>query len=445
MAGESTAEGRPDHDRPALDQQQLEKLYRELVLREAKVGEREAAALETERRLADLVEANQHLVFATLAAEQLEEAAQITKRRQDEFLAMLAHELRNPLAPIAAAVSLLQQHESKDPVIHKISDVVGRQVALMARLLDDLLDASRITRGTVTLHRTLTPVREFIDAAVEMNRPLFDAGGICFSLEMPVTPLHVDGDAARLTQVFGNLMNNAAKYTPAGGSVALSVRSVDSAVEFRVSDSGVGIAHDTLPLVFDLFAQDERSLSRSQGGLGIGLTVVRSIVELHGGTVTARSGGPGQGSEFTVLLPRAQFSEPDPPIAAAQPSHSASSMLVVDDNVDAAQMLSMVFQELGYQVETAYDGPGAVAAFDRHRPPIVLCDIGLPGLNGYEVAKRIRHAQGGPGAAALLIAITGYNSAADRAAALAAGFDHHLAKPVNFDELLALVVAHEMD
>jgi CheY-like chemotaxis protein len=316
---------------------------------------------------------------------------------------------------------------------------------LMARLLDDLLDASRITRGTVTLHRKLTPVRAFIDAAVEMNRPLFDAGGIRFSLEMPVTPLYVDGDAARLTQVFGNLLNNAAKYTPAGGSVALSIRSVDSAVEFRVSDSGVGIAQETLPLIFDLFAQDERSLSRSQGGLGIGLTVVRSLVDLHGGTVTARSGGPGKGSEFTVLLPRAQSSDADPPIAAAPPGHRASTMLVVDDNVDAAHMLSMLFQELGYQVETAYDGPGAVAAFDRHRPPIVLCDIGLPGLDGYEVAKRIRQAEGGPGAAALLIAITGYNAAADRAAALAAGFDHHLAKPVNFDVLLALVVAHGTD
>ncbi|VTU39775.1 hybrid sensor histidine kinase/response regulator [Variovorax sp. PBL-E5] len=389
----------------------------------------------------DLREANEHLVMATLAAGELEEATQKSKRQQDEFLAMLAHELRNPLAPIRSAAALLERLDTVDPRLTTISEVIHRQVEHMARLLDDLLDASRVTSGRVTLQRKTTKVGDFVDQAVEMYRGLTDAQHQHLTLDMPVSPMYVDGDPARLAQIIGNLLHNAAKYTPQGGAIALSARPERDTVVIRVTDNGSGIAAETLPHIFDLFAQEERSLSRSQGGLGIGLTVVRSMVERHGGTVQARSAGLGAGSEFTVILPRVEkIDEPAlAPVPALKPAFVSARILLVDDNVDAGVLLRMLLEMSGYEVEVALDGVGALDAFENQRSQIVVCDIGLPGMNGYEVAKRLRQRCAGSESSPLLIALTGYESPEDHKRALAAGFDHHVAKPVDFEVLLRLI------
>lgn len=402
-------------------------------------GPRAGPLSAAETLLEDLRDANQHLVLATLAARQLEEAANRTKRQQDEFLAMLAHELRNPLAPIRSAVALLERLQTTDPRIAQISAVVRRQVGLMARLLDDLLDVSRVTSGKVTLRRRPTSVREFIDQAVEINRALIDAQHQQFTLDLPDTPIYVDGDPTRLAQIFGNLLHNATKYTPDGGAIELSIRVEGSSVILRLKDAGNGISKDAVDHIFDLFTQENRTLSRSQGGLGIGLTVVRSMVLLHGGSVAVRSDGLGKGSEFTVVLPRTDYvAEP-----ALEPASEAqivpARILVVDDNVDVTAMMSMLLDMTGYEVEVAHDGANALATFARQKSQIVLCDIGLPGMNGYEIAARIRQENRTDQPAPMLIALTGYDSPADRAKALAAGFDHHVAKPVDFDDLLELI------
>ncbi len=410
-----------------------------LGVREGVLGVREAAASEMESHSGDLREANKHLVMATLSAERLEEAAMATKRQQDEFLAMLAHELRNPLAPIRSAVAILKEFVTIDPRLKLIHEVVGRQVDQMARLLDDLLDASRVTSGKVTLQRRPIDVHEFVDQAVETCRTLIDTQRQQLTLDMPVGPIYVDGDPARLAQIIGNLLHNAAKYTPEGGAIALSARVVGDTVVLKVTDNGSGISVESLTKIFDLFTQEERALSRSQGGLGIGLTVVRTMVEQHGGTVSVRSEGLGTGSEFTVVLPRMDYT-PEPVIApvVALPVPSLR-ILLIDDNVDAGVMLSVLLEMSGHEVEIALDGPGALTSYARQRPQLVLCDIGLPGMSGYEVARRIRQEPCGEGRAPVLIALTGYDGPTDRARALAAGFDHHLAKPVDFEVLLALI------
>lgn len=405
--------------------------------REEDVCAREQAQSHSEDHTADVQEANEHLVLATLQAEELKEAALLAKRHQDEFLAMLAHELRNPLAPIRSAVALLDRLDAVHPTLSIIREVVGRQVEHMARLLDDLLDASRVTSGKVTLQRRPTKVSDFVDQAVEISRGLIDAQRHQLTLDMPVSPLYVDGDPTRLAQIIGNLLNNAAKYTPEGGTISVRARAVGDEVVVRVIDNGSGMSADTLPVVFDLFRQEDRSLSRSQGGLGIGLTVVRSMVELHGGKVEARSAGLGQGSEFIVTLPRNE-----PPISAPVEPRVATTVvltriLLVDDNADAGLLLAMLLRMSGHEVEIALDGPSALELFEQLRPQVLLCDIGLPGLNGYEVASRIRKRSDTP--AAVLIALTGYDGPSDRARAIAAGFNHHVAKPVDFDQLLQLI------
>ncbi len=409
-------------------------------VREGVLGVREAAASQMESHSGDLREANEHLVMATLSAERLEEAAMATKRQQDEFLAMLAHELRNPLAPIRSAVAILKEFVTIDPRLQLIHEVVGRQVDQMARLLDDLLDASRVTSGKVTLQRRPIDVHEFVDQAVETCRALIDNQHQQLTLDMPVAPIYVDGDPARLAQIIGNLLHNAAKYTPEGGAIALSARVVGDTVVLKVKDDGSGIAAESLTTIFDLFTQEERALSRSQGGLGIGLTVVRTMVEQHGGAVSVRSDGLGTGSEFTVVLPRIHYT-PEPAVAPVEAVTVAPlRILLIDDNVDAGVMMSMLLEMSGHGVEIALDGPSALATYARQQPQLVLCDIGLPGMNGYEVAKRIRQEPGGGNnRAPVLIALTGYDGATDRARALEAGFDHHLAKPVDFEVLLALI------
>jgi signal transduction histidine kinase len=375
------------------DQREKAVAGREEVLRwrEESLALREQTQSHSEGRTADVREANEHLVMATLQAQELKEAAQLTKRHQDEFLAMLAHELRNPLAPIRSAVALLERLDDVHPTLTLIRGVVGRQVEHMARLLDDLLDASRVTSGKVSLQRRPTKVSEFVDQAVETSRGLIDAQRQQLTLDMPVAPIYVDGDPTRLAQIIGNLLHNAAKYTPEGGAISISARVVRNEVVVRVIDNGGGISADTLPSIFDLFRQEDRSLNRSQGGLGIGLTIVRSMVELHGGKVEARSGGLGQGSEFMVTLPRIER----PTSTAVEPRQATIAVppvriLLVDDNADAGLLLAMLLRMSDHEVEVALDGPGALDLFERQRPQVVLCDIGLPGLNGYQVASKIR-------------------------------------------------------
>ena len=396
------------------------------------------AQAKVEARNSELRQANEHLVIATLAAKELTEAADLAHRRQDEFLAMLAHELRNPLAPIRSAVALLARMNSTEPMLPLIREVIQRQVGHMARLLDDLLDVSRVTSGKVTLQRRPTAVGEFVDQAVETCRALIDARHQLLTLDMPATPPFVDGDPVRLAQIVGNLLHNAAKYTQEGGTIALSARRQGETVVIRVSDNGIGISAEALPHIFDLFTQDERSLSRSQGGLGIGLTVVRSMVELHAGTVEARSGGLGRGSVFIVTLPRLEHAvEAASTFASAAPAPTRARILLIDDNVDAGVILAMLLRLSGHEVAVALDGPRALEAFAEVRPQIVLCDIGLPGMDGYAVAARMR--ERGPGSMPVMIALTGYGGLKDRERALAAGFDHHLVKPADPEALLRLI------
>ncbi|MDB5828274.1 MAG: putative signal transduction histidine kinase [Variovorax sp.] len=417
-------------------EQSLAARERGLAQREAAVQARERAVREGETRNAELRDANEHLILATLAAEQMEEAALKTKRQQDEFLAMLAHELRNPLAPIRSAVSVIERLDLGSRRLDDVCGVVKRQVEHMARLLDDLLDASRVNRGKVTLQRRPTNVRDFIDQAVEIYLPLIDAQRQQLTLDLPATPLYVDGDPTRLAQMVGNLLHNAAKYTSPGGTISVNARADGDLVALRVSDNGNGISAEALEYVFDLFTQEEHSLSRSQGGLGIGLTVVRELARQHGGSISARSEGPGRGSEFTLILPRlAHVAEP----VFEQTTSTEfvpARILVVDDNVDAAGMLQTLLELSGYEVELALDGIAGLAAFESKHFAFVLCDIGLPGLDGYEVARRIRERTAGKSPVPYLIALTGYDAAEDRARAIAAGFDRHFAKPVDIDELL---------
>ncbi|MEO8922188.1 MAG: ATP-binding protein [Caldimonas sp.] len=421
-----------------VDREALLRLREEaMALREETQRFAAAAQQEIETRNREMRQANENLVIATLQAGRLNDAAGLAHRQQDEFLAMLAHELRNPLASIRSAAALLVRLDESAPVPPLIHQVLRRQVEHMARLLDDLLDASRITSGRVRLQRRPTRLDEFVGHAAQTCSALIELQHQQFTLDLPETPIYVDGDPVRLAQVMGNLLHNAAKYTDPGGAIAIRARALRDQVEIRISDDGIGIAADVLPHIFDLFTQNDRSLSRSQGGLGIGLTVVRRMVELHGGSVEARSGGVDLGSEFIVTLPRID------PVAeqAVETNETAApataSVLLVDDNVDAGEVMAMLLRLSGHRVATALDGPGALALFEAGRPQVVLCDIGLPGMDGYEVARRMRKEGDAP--MLLMVALTGYGGATDRERALLAGFDHHLVKPADPEQVLRLI------
>jgi len=291
----------------------------------------------------------------------------------------------------------------------------------------------------VQLQRRPTRVATFVDQAVETFRSLFDIQHQQLSVHVPETPIYVDGDPMRLEQVVGNLLHNAAKYTDVGGAISIRVRALERQVEIVVSDTGIGIAADALPHVFDLFTQNDRSLSRSQGGLGIGLTIVRGMVDLHGGTIEARSAGPGLGSEFIVSLPRVDppAERPEATIEATGSAAATTSVLLIDDNVDAGELLAMVLRLSGHDVATAIDGPSGLLLFERDHPQVVVCDIGLPGIDGYEVARRIVALDSTP--LPLMIALTGYGGPADRELSRSAGFAHHLTKPTDPDVILRLI------
>jgi len=386
---------------------------------------------------ARLYEAAQREISRREAAEQ---ALRETDRRKDEFLATLAHELRNPLAPIRQAALISQATAATDAQKRWSHEVITRQVQHMSLLLDDLLDVSRITRGTLELRKKRTELASVIDAAVETARPVIDSKR--HRLEITTAPerIHFEADPLRIAQVLSNLLTNAAKYTDPEGTIRLTALRDGDTIEITVSDTGIGLSADSLPDVFRMFSQVKSHHDRSDGGLGIGLALARGLVTLHGGTIQAQSKGLGHGSQFTVRLPLGASAEPSsdaPPAGDTVPSAAGRRVLVADDNRDAAESLAMLLRMDGHDVSVATDGTEAVALFARIQPDFAILDIGMPGLNGYEVARRMRKdAKERP---LRLIAVTGWGQQADKALAFAAGFDHHFTKPLEPDKLLDLL------
>lgn len=354
-------------------------------------------------------------------------------RRKNEFLAMLAHELRNPLAPIRSGLDLLTLEFGVGETIRLMQD----QVDHLVRLVDDLLDVSRIVRGRIELRRESVQLAPIVGRAVQTVESFVEQRNHQLTVSLPDEPVWLDADPVRLAQVLTNLLNNSAKYTDPGGHITLSAEITDDGLTIRVRDTGMGIEADLLPHVFDLFTQAERSIDRAQGGLGLGLTLVRTLVEMHDGTVTAQSAGPGHGSEFTIRLPRLHNGRKPARRPLEEINIPPRRILVVDDNVGAAKMLRLLLAQIGASdVYTAYDGPAALAAAQEHRPEIILLDIGLPRMNGYEVARRLREAPEFRNT--LLVAVTGYGQEEDIQASQAAGFDEHLVKPPAVEALLQL-------
>ena len=366
------------------------------------------------------------------------EALQDADRRKDEFLAMLAHELRNPLAPIRNAVEILRLSGDRE-VRDRARDLVGRQVEHLARLVDDLLEVSRITRGKVMLQKRPVRLAGIVRSAVETARPLLDSQRHEVVVGDLPEDVWIEVDAVRMSQVLGNLLHNAAKFTPAGGRITLAAAVREDGLDITVEDNGVGIPADVLPGIFELFAQADRSLDRSQGGLGIGLSLVRGLVEMHGGKVTAESEGAGRGSRFTVRLPKGVVVD----APRAQAPHSAPAtqgvrrVLLVEDNPDAAEAVLLLLHELGHDVRVVHDGREAIDAAQAFDPEVILLDIGLPGLDGYEVARRMRAMPRLAGA--LIVAVSGYGQEKDRLRSAEAGFDAHLVKPVDPRAFIAVI------
>jgi signal transduction histidine kinase len=369
------------------------------------------------------------------------EALREADRRKDEYLAILSHELRNPLAPIRSAVFLLERADPASEGARRAREVIARQVGHLARMVDDLLDVSRIARGTIELRRIRVDLGELVRRAAEDHAPLLSAAGIALDLEVPEAAVPADADPTRIAQALGNVLQNSEKFTGRGGRVTLSLTVAGGRAEVRVRDTGIGIEPALIGRVFEPFVQEERTLARSRGGLGLGLPLVKGLVELHGGTVEAQSGGPGSGAEIVLKLPLA---------AAAAPAEGADEggdaltpggrrVLVVDDNVDAAASLCDLVAHFGHSVEAVHDGATAVTVAREHHPDVVLCDIGLPGMDGYEVARTLRAE---PGLRDVrLVAVSGYAQPEDLARARRAGFDAHVAKPADPAAIARLLVS----
>jgi len=368
------------------------------------------------------------------AQKTLEHSLREADRQKDEFLAMLAHELRNPLAPIRTSSELLARLIG-DPQARGVIDIVRRQVVHLSRLVDDLLDVSRITQRRIVLQRQTVELSGIIRQAIETVDPVIRERHHRLQFRDSYPALYVDGDVARLVQTFVNLLMNAAKYTDVGGEIQVEARAEAGEAVITVSDNGVGIPAGLVPKIFDIFVQSDRTLDRAQGGLGIGLSVVRQLVEMHGGSASVHSDGAGRGATFTVRLPLVQGSRAA--AASRDGSPPARRILIVDDNADAADTLAMTLQMEGHQVQTVYSGRDALDRFGELQPQVVLLDIGLPGISGYEVAREMRARP--DGAKARIIALTGYGQAEDRELAAASGFDDHLVKPAKVDAILALL------
>jgi len=402
----------------------LANAHRELQEEKARELERlnaslRAANAELELRNRELLAENKE---RTRAERQLREADQ----RKDEFLATLAHELRNPLAPLqnALAVRRLREPDDHDPLL----SMMERQLSLLVRMIEDLLDIARITRGKLTLRRATTMLQDVIAAAVDTARPLIEEGGHTLHLALPETPVPLDADHARLAQVFANLLNNAAKYSDAKGRIELGAAIEGDEVQVWISDSGIGLTVEQMDTVFEMFRQVDTTVERSRGGLGIGLTLVQRLTEMHGGRVEVHSEGPNRGSTFRVRLPHAGAVETLPPAAA--PARSSSNtkrrVLIVDDNHDAADTLAMMVRLLGHETRAVYDPKTVEDEVASFAPEIVFLDVGMPGRSGYDVARALRDAHG---EGLVIVAVTGWGQPEDRQRTLQAGFDHHLVKP----------------
>ena len=359
--------------------------------------------------------------------------------RKDEFLATLAHELRNPLAPIRNGLQVMRLSGSEMGDLAEVRSMMERQLNQMIRLVDDLLDVSRITRDKLDLKKQRVELAAVVRSAVETSRPLIEQAEHTISVTLPPTPIYLDADLTRLAQVFSNLLNNSAKYTQPGGRIWLVAEDFENEVAVKVRDNGLGIPTESLPQIFQMFSQVDRNMEMAQGGLGIGLTLVRRLVEMHGGTVEAHSDGPGHGSEFTVRLPILKLTHQ----SAALPGNESAvtkarrRILVVDDNSDSAMSLGMMLKLMGNDTQTAHDGLAAVATAEQFRPDLILLDIGLPKLNGYDACRRIRELPWSKGI--VIVALTGWGQEEDRRRSQEAGFDHHLVKPVEVDALEKLL------
>ena len=360
--------------------------------------------------------------------------------RKDEFLATLAHELRNPLAPIRNSLHLLRLSGELSSSLDPVREIMERQVDQMVRLIDDLLDVSRISHGKIELQREVIELATVVSTAVETSRPLIDAAGHQLALSLPAEPMILDADPVRLAQIIGNLLSNAAKYTEPGGQIWLTAHREGNDAVISVRDSGMGIPADVLPFVFDMFTQVDRSLSRAQGGLGIGLSLAKTLVEKHGGRIEAHSEGLDRGSEFLVYIPMMLDSQrhvPLKPLRTDQSAVPSRKILIVDDTRAAGYVLGRLLEKMGQQVCSATDATEALESVRRECPDVVISDIGMPDIDGYELARRLRkepHSE-----RLILVALTGYGQETDKQRAKAAGFDYHLVKPVGLEALQALL------
>jgi signal transduction histidine kinase/CheY-like chemotaxis protein len=409
-----------------------------LKVREQTLGVITFIAAESEVRYDanDLAVAEDLAHRATVALEnaRLFRAVSEADRRKDEFLATLAHELRNPLAPIKNSVAVMRLRGFDNPELDWARDVIERQVEQMTRLVDDLLDISRISRGKVDLHLQMVDLTELVQRAVETTRPLLEESGHVLTISLPEDPVRLDADPTRLEQILANLLNNSAKYTERGGQIWLTADREETGVVIKVRDTGIGIAPGLLAHVFEMFVQADHAKDRAKGGLGIGLSLVRSLVEMHGGRITARSEGTGKGSEFSVYLPlaaekQATAAAASPFAASTTPPTPVRRILVVDDNVDAAESLALLLRLAGHEAEVVNDGRTALEAVRAMAPEMVFLDIGLPGMDGYEVARQIRQIPGRE--EIFLLALTGWGQKEDRRRSKEAGFDRHLVKPLD--------------
>jgi PAS domain S-box-containing protein len=371
-----------------------------------------------------------------------EQALRDADRRKDEFLATLAHELRNPLAPIRSGLEVIKLSRDDPDLIEEVRSVMERQAQQMVRLIDDLLDVSRITRGKLRLQKSTVELSEVVKNALDVTRPILDEASHELTLSIPETPVYLYADGDRLAQVLANLLNNAAKYTPSPGTIRLTAEQVENEIVISVLDNGIGIPPDMLDRIFEMFAQVDRPAERGYTGLGIGLTLVNSLVEMHGGKVEVKSQGRNHGSEFTLRLPVIPAPDPSPRIPEPSedeiPKTARRRILVVDDNKDALSMLSMMVELLGNEVCTAQDGLEAIKAAESFRPDAILMDLGMPNLSGYDAARKIRSADWGR--EVVLVATTGWGHDDDKRRTKDAGFDHHLVKPIGrgtLQELLA--------
>jgi PAS domain S-box-containing protein len=361
-----------------------------------------------------------------------EEKLRLADRHKTEFLATLAHELRNPLAPIQNSLNILHAANDATPSAYRLYEMMERQVGNLVRLVDDLLEMSRISTGKIELRRDIVDLTAVIRSAVETSRPLIDAAGHELNLSLPPEPLAVDVDPMRISQVLANLLNNAAKYTKPGGKIWLTAAKAADSAQMSLRDNGVGIPGNMLPEIFDMFTQIDRDRKQAQGGLGIGLALAKKLIEMHGGAIEARSNGPGEGSEFLIRLPLAHKNAQSLRIDSARDQTrtlpSVHRVLVVDDNADAATSLGLLLETLGNDVQVAQDGPSALRLLDAYRPQIVFLDLGMPGMSGYEVAKKMRENPAFDNIT--LVALTGWGQEDDRRRTQQAGFDYHLVKPM---------------